>query len=51
MRFSIHSRELSIRAVQFSRTLPILRIKVDGGKLVVADIFVGYVGVKGGNTV
>ncbi len=31
-----------------SRTLPILPIKVDGGKLVVADVFVGYVGVKRG---
>lgn len=31
-----------------SRTLPILPIKVVDGKLVVADVFVGYVGVKRG---
>ncbi len=31
-----------------SRTLPILPIKVVNGKLVVSDVFVGYVGVKRG---
>jgi Rieske Fe-S protein len=31
-----------------SRTLPILPIKVADGKLVVADVVVGYVGVKRG---
>jgi hypothetical protein len=31
-----------------SRTLPILPIKVTDGKIVVADKFLGYVGVKRG---